>query len=188
MEALVHHDWSKNNIRQLRNTVELARDLAEGDTIDLPILERVLRIQSGESPGLLTPGPAGADELDPGCLVRINSEEFGSLLEKETARSPEDKRERGETPFYRLQSEFQARAITEGLRSCRWKIRPAARLLGISPMKLRTALKDYLEFLLRSRVRDLEQAAGELDIPLEVLQKKAKDFGLEGLETGEEVS
>ena len=55
-------------------------------------------------------------------------------------------------------------------------------------MKLRTALKDYLEFLLRSRVRDLEQAAGELDIPLEVLQKKAKDFGLEGLETGEEVS
>ena len=80
------------------------------------------------------------------------------------------------------------RAITEGLRSCRWKIRPAARLLGISPMKLRTALKDYLEFLLGNCANDLEQAAGELDIPLEVLQKKAKDFGLEGLETEEEVS
>ena len=188
MEALVHHDWSKNNIRQLRNTVELARDLAEGDTIDLPILERVLRIQSGESPGLLSRGPTGDEELDPGCLVKINSTEFGSLLEKETALGSEGKRDRCKTPFYRLQSEFQARAITEGLRSCRWKIRPAARLLGISPMKLRTSLKDYLEFLLRNSANDLGQAAGELDIPLEVLQKKAKDFGLDGIESGKEVS
>ena len=55
-------------------------------------------------------------------------------------------------------------------------------------MKLRTSLKDYLQFLLRNRANDLEHAAGELDIPLEVLQKKAKDFGLEGMETREELS
>lgn len=188
MEALVHHDWSKNNIRQLRNAVELARDLAEGAVIDISILERVLRIQSGESPGFL-PRPSPADiDLPPGCLVKINSSDFGNLLERETAVEVEGKRDRCETPFYRIQSEFQARAITEGLRCSRWKIRPAARLLGISPMKLRTSLKDYLCFLVSRCGNNLEQAADELDIPLEVLQKKAKDFGLEIKETGEEVA
>ena len=60
-------------------------------------------------------------------------------------------------------------------------IRPAARLLGISPMKLRTSLKDYLGILLSRPGMTLEKAAGELDVPPEVLEKKAKDFGLEGL-------
>ena len=128
MEALIHLDWSENNIRQLRNTVELARDLAEGDLIDLPILERVLRIQRGESPEAIARQLTGEPGLAPDCLVRINSEIFSDLLKKETEFEPEEKRDRCETPFYRLQSEFQARAITEGLRSCRWKIRPAARL------------------------------------------------------------
>ena len=179
MEALIHHDWSENNIRQLKNTVELARDLAEGDLIDLPLLERVLRIQSGESPEAIARQLTGEPGLAPDCLVRINSEIFSGLLEKESEFEPGEKRKRCETPFYRLQSEFQARAITEGLRSCSWKIRPAARLLGISPMKLRTSLRNYLGMLLRRPGTDLERAAAELDIPLEILEKKAKDFGLE---------
>ena len=40
-------------------------------------------------------------------------------------------------------------------------------------------MKDYLGMLLRRPGTDLERAATELDIPLEILEKKAKDFGLE---------
>ena len=179
MDILVHHDWSENNIRQLRNTVELARDLAEGELIDLPVLDRVFRIQCGENPESLYHRPPGDLGMPTGHLVNIHSERFKNLLEKEPEVEENGKRNRPDTPFYRLQSEFQARVITEGLRSCKWKIRPAARLLGISPMKLRTSLKDYLGILLARPGMSLETAAGELDIPPEIIEKKAKDFGLE---------
>ena len=181
MDTLVHHDWSENNIRQLRNTVELARDLAEGELIDLPVLDRVFRIQCGENPESLYHRPPGDLGMPAGHLVNIHSDRFKSLLEKEPEVEENGKRDRSKTPFYRLQSEFQARTITEGLRACRWKIRPAARLLGISPMKLRTSLKDYLGILLARPGMSFEKAAEELDIPPDVLEKKAKDFGLEGL-------
>ena len=48
-------------------------------------------------------------------------------------------------------------------------------------MKLRTSLKDYLGILLARPGMSFEKAAEELDIPPDVLEKKAKDFGLEGL-------
>ena len=83
------------------------------------------------------------------------------------------------TPFYRLQLELSAQAIIEGLRACQWKLRPAARLLGIRPTKLRYDLKEFLgQELARSGGRAADVAKG-LDVPLEVLQRKAEDLGLE---------
>ena len=90
-----------------------------------------------------------------------------------------------DTPFYRIQLEVAAQAIIEGLRATRWKLRPAARLLGISPTKLRYELKEYLEQTLVRCEGKLEAAAAALAIPPDVLRKKAADLGIdEVLEKG----
>ena len=47
-------------------------------------------------------------------------------------------------------------------------------------MKLRGELKGFIEATLARFGGDLAQAAGELEIPLEILSKKASDLGLEG--------
>jgi hypothetical protein len=47
-------------------------------------------------------------------------------------------------------------------------------------MKLRGELKGFLSATLARAGGDLARAAEELEIPLEVLTKKASDFGLEG--------
>ncbi len=69
--------------------------------------------------------------------------------------------------------------IVEGLRSSGWKLRPAARLLGISPMKLRGELKEFIGETLKSFGGDVERAATALDMPADVLRKKASDLGIE---------
>ena len=71
-----------------------------------------------------------------------------------------------------------AQAIIEGLRATDWKLRPAARLLGISPTKLRSELKQFLEQTLNLHDGKLDQAAETLQIPVKVLARKASDLGL----------
>jgi Nif-specific regulatory protein len=185
MELLVKLDWKENNIRELRNTVELAADFAGGATIDLATLERVLRIQRGESQvplevGRPRRGPADAAAGDQTSIVDIRREPFRKFLEEcGSAKPATDKGNRLSCPFYRLSLEFSGRVIIEGLRGCRWKLRPAARLLGISPTKLRRELKEFLEDRLARSGGDIEQVSSALDIPIKVLRKKVADLGFE---------
>ena len=182
MALLVTREWRENNIRELRNTVELASDLCSADSIQVEDLNKVYRIQSGQSldqpswsTGLL-PTEANPSE---NRLVQVSSPLLRNLFEKERETANGAPRDRMTTPFYRIQLEFEARVIIEALRCTNWKLRPAARLLGISPMKLRGSLK---EFLLQAYGRaddDLDRVAENLEIPLDVLERKVKDFGLE---------
>ena len=182
LETLVEQDWSENNVRELRNTVELAVDFCSGDEITPEVLERVRHVQQGTN---ATPRPtASAAGRDQGGIVHLDRPLLRDLLaaakeNSETATAKED------TPFYRLQLEFTARAIIEGLRACRWKLRPAAKLLGISPTKLRYEFRDFIEKTLVAQRGNLEDAAEALEIPANVLAKKTKDLGITITETDE---
>jgi transcriptional regulator with GAF, ATPase, and Fis domain len=202
LDLLVASEWKENNIRELRNVVKLSAMLARGKLIDSETIENVLRIQRGEAPRLaagadragpgLAPAPNGPGDPPPHCahLVQIHREAFQDLLRTQRAGDDDDEGEEDASaaaapkrtaPFYLLQLELATRAIVEGLRACRWKLRPAARLLGISPMKLRGTLKESLAGILARHGGDLNAAAASLDIPLEVLERKAGDLGLEDL-------
>lgn len=187
MELLVKNDWRENNIRELRNTVELAVDLARDRTIDHAILDKVIRIQRGEVEGPLDAGAsqevaAKAQTSAQKTVLDIHREPFRALLEGQRSSAPTSgTSHRQKSPFYRLQLEFSARVIIEGLRVAGWKLRPAARLLGISPMKLRGELKEFLGEALDRCNGDVEQAASVLDVPIDVLRKKARDLGLESI-------
>jgi hypothetical protein len=77
-----------------------------------------------------------------------------------------------------VQIEASAQAIIEGLRLTDWKLRAAAKLLGLSPTKLRGDLKEYFEDALRSHAGDLQATARALDIPLAVMERKSEDLGI----------
>ncbi len=180
IERLMRESWSENNVRELRNAIELAADLCQGDEITAEVIERVFRVQKGESLRRAA-SPADAARSARG-LVSIDRTAFRELIE---STSNETGRAKKDTPFYRVQLELGARAIVEGLRAADWKLRPAARLLGISPTKLRTELRAYLETELARAAGDVAAMAATIDIPVDVIEKKANDLGLEGLREGE---
>lgn len=178
LRVLTGSEWSENNVRELRNTVELAVDLTPDEEISTASLERVFSVQRGEmqpsSPqSVPVPPPAAGN-----TLVQLEKTLFHTLLE-EADHDDTTTRRKEDTPFYRIQLEVAARAIIEGLRTTHWKLRPAARRLGISPTKLRYELKEFLEQTLARTEQDYEKAATLAAIPLEVFQKKVKDLGID---------
>jgi DNA-binding NtrC family response regulator len=183
LEILMKRSWTENNVRELRNTVELAVDFSPEGVISARTMERVFAVQQGEpwnGPGSTParpPASAGASGV-PGSLVQVRREALRELLSRAQDLPEDPAQPKEETPYYRVQLEASAQAIIEGLRATAWKVRPAARVLGISPTKLRYALKEFLEQALRRSEGDLEKAATYLEIPLGVIQKKAGDLGL----------
>lgn len=177
LARLVERDWAENNVRELRNTVELAFDLSSGPRIGASDLERVFRVQRGDNYSREATSPSDPEPQNRnGALVSVSRENFQRLLDsvdRSDTTPPKD-----EAPFYRIQLEVAARAIVEGLRSAKWKLRPAARLLGISPTKLRCVLKEFLENTLQETGGSIEKTAEHVDIPVAFLTKKAKDLGL----------
>ena len=62
LETLASLDWSDNNVRELRNAVELAIDLSGGETITGETIERVFHVQGGSSPvRQFTPNKSGTE-------------------------------------------------------------------------------------------------------------------------------
>jgi transcriptional regulator with GAF, ATPase, and Fis domain len=187
LELLMKRSWSENNVRELRNTVELAVDFCTDGLITPKTVERVFAVQQGEpwsdagatAPSRLTTGLAMNAAPPAGSLVQVRREGFQELLARASALPEDAELPKEETPFYRVQLEAAAQAIIEGLRASGWKLRPAARVLGISPTKLRNALREFLEQALLRSGGDLEKASASLEIPLRVLVKKAGDLGLD---------
>ncbi|NCF55632.1 MAG: hypothetical protein GWP41_05135 [Planctomycetia bacterium] len=74
------------------------------------------------------------------------------------------------------------------MRQTRWKLRPAARTLGLSPVKLRQEFRQWLEHLLVLSGGRNDEVADRLDMPIEILLRKIEDLGIaqpEKPETGE---
>ncbi len=157
MSFLVAERWDENNVRELRNTIELACDLAPGDIIDLQTLRRVR--------GLLgTPDGAPAPRED---LVHLNEESFPSIFTTEGEQKP----------FKIIERQFLGKVIVATLRCSEWKLRPAARLLGLSPGKVRENLREYLTWA-KEQTGDRTALAARVGVPEEILEKKLADFGL----------
>jgi transcriptional regulator with GAF, ATPase, and Fis domain len=179
LEILMRRPWSENNVRELRNTVELAIDFCPDGVLMPRVLERVFRVQRGD----LSPEagePVSGPRERTGALVHLRREEFQEMLARAGEQDP-GATVKDDTPFYRAVAEASAQAITEGLRATGWKLRPAAKLLGISPTRLRYELKEFLERAIARSRGNVAEAAQALGIPGEVLEKKAADLGIESV-------
>ncbi len=179
MQLLVSRDWHSNNVRELRNVVELAVDLAFAERIDLQTLERTLNVRGEPAPAAACAAPAsGTARAGVGfageCLI-LDSERARGIFAETAPDTPKDAR-----PYYRVQSEFSGKLIVESLRYTAWKLRPAARLLGISPGKLRQDFKQYLELLLGAAgERGGEAVAEMLDMPAETVRRKLSELEID---------
>jgi transcriptional regulator with GAF, ATPase, and Fis domain len=171
LSLLVSRDWHDNNVREIKNVVELAVDLSRQELIDLPTMERTLQIR--EEPYTLHPVPE-ALELPEGDCVLLDPQRARIAFEDTSENASKEDR-----PYYRMQREFSGKLIVESLRYKGWKLRPAARLLGISPVKLRQDFRQYLEHLLARFGEDGEhQVSKILDMPYETLSRKLADLGI----------
>ena len=94
-------------------------------------------------------------------------------------RSTPDEAAKNKRPWAVLQKEFGGTLITETLRQTRWKLRPAARILGISPVKLRQDFRAWIEHLLEENQGQKSEVATRLDMPEEILDRKLDDLGIE---------
>jgi transcriptional regulator with GAF, ATPase, and Fis domain len=65
LERLMKRDWSENNVRELRNTVELAVDFSSDGAISTATLERVFQVQRGGIPPRPGPGAASSSAAGP---------------------------------------------------------------------------------------------------------------------------
>ncbi|MFN0056840.1 MAG: sigma 54-interacting transcriptional regulator [Planctomycetota bacterium] len=198
LSRLVARDWRENNVRELRNVVGLAVDLAQGAEITLDTMRRTLELrgETGERGGDVgssnlaahganaSPGATALD-CDGGCCA-LDRAVTNRMFEETNAEDPKEKR-----PYYRAQREFSGKLIVECLRYNNWKLRPAARLLGISAVKLRQDFREYLEWLITRALaasappnatgneahveRTLAKA---LEMPPDTLRRKLTDLGL----------
>lgn len=172
LRVLLERDWRANNIRELKNVVGLAVDLADRDLVERGTIERTLEIR----------GDAPEEATEPARFIRTGVANECLALDPERTRklfedTPEDAAKE-ERPYYRVQREFSGKLIVESLRYTQWKLRPAARLLGVSPVKLRQDFRHYLELLFDS-TEDEAQVAQALDMPAETLRRKLSDLGIE---------
>jgi len=178
LAILVAREWRANNVRELENFVNLAVDLTRGDRLDLAAVERTSEVRGEPLPFArrATPPPVPA-----GDALALDPERVRSIFDATDGADPKDER-----PYYRLQREFSGKVIVEALRHEEWKLRPAARLLGISPVKLRQDLKSWIGSALDSPPRpdgtgapeDLAAVAARLGIPEGTLRRKLADLGI----------
>ena len=117
---------------------------------------------------------SSAADLMPSEGVYLDPASARRIFEETDDHSPKEKR-----PYYRLQREFSGKIIVESLRFTEWKLRPAARLLGISPVKLRQDFRCYLETIIAAVGSGGEdEVAAILDMPQATLRRKLDDLGI----------
>ena len=164
MQYLVAQRWQDNNVRELRNVIELACDLATGDQIDRDALRRTAALLGSKVNGQAD-APALRAPMEE--LVAIDEGRFDTLFSGDEAK-----------PFRLIEREFMGKVIIATLKRCEWKLRRAARLLGLSPGKVREDLRGYLKAVMASD-RDGAALAAKLHMPPAILARKIADLGLE---------
>ncbi|MFQ5654596.1 MAG: sigma 54-interacting transcriptional regulator [Planctomycetota bacterium] len=174
---LVGRDWRANNVRELKNVVDLAVDLCGRERIDGAAIRRTLEIREEVEPGEAAAAAAAPAALPHGECLILDGASARRIFESTSASARKEER-----PYYRLQREFSGKLIVECLRYNRWKLRPAARLLGISPVKLRQDFREYLKDLIAGAGEDpAARIAALLDMPEEKLRRKLADLKLTDL-------
>lgn len=171
LALLSGRDWQANNVRELRNVIQLCVDLTPTEIITAEVLQRVLNIRGEE--GVDSARPLEEIRFNPGSLIHLDRSGIADLIRSVHEETPKDQR-----PWAQLQREFGGSVITETLRQTKWKLRPAARLLGLSPVKLRTEFRQWIEYLLDHCGGRKDEVADRLDMPAEILERKLADLGI----------
>ena len=171
LSILAGREWRANNVRELRNVIRLCVDLAPGQVVDIEVLSRVYDVRGeSEAENFRIPEVTFAS----GSLVKMDRAGIADMI-----RSTPDEATKDRRPWAVLQKEFGGTLITETLRQTRWKLRPAARILGISPVKLRQDFRAWIEHLLEENQGQKSEVAARLDMPEEILNRKLDDLGLD---------
>ncbi len=175
LTLLSGRDWQANNVRELRNVIQLCVDLTPTEIITADVLQRVLNIrgEEGLTEGTETALPPEEVRFSPGSLIHLDRSGIADLIRSVHEETPKEQR-----PWAQLQREFGGSLITETLRQTKWKLRPAARLLGLSPVKLRTEFRQWIEHLLDHCGGRRDEVADRLDMPAEILERKLADLGI----------
>ncbi|MGE3163531.1 MAG: sigma 54-interacting transcriptional regulator [Planctomycetota bacterium] len=178
LARLVARDWRANNVRELRNVVELAVALASSAVIDDATMLRTFEIR-GEVPARPVASAATASDRRTAPLFRGECMSLDADQARQLFALTSDHAAKEERPYYHMQREFSGKLIIEALRYTDWRLRPAAKLLGVSPVKLRQDLRGYVEFVSRcSETNDAEELARTLAMPADALRKKLQDLSL----------
>ena len=179
LALLMARDWRDNNVRELENFVKLAVDLTETDRLDAAAVRRTFEVRgtpipagapapTAEAEGSAAPALAIAD----GETLALDAEQVRGMLHEMPEDTPKE-----QLPYYQLSREFSGKVIVIALGRTEWKMRPAARLLGISPVKLRQDLKVWIEYGLEAADgTDLTPVSERLGIPLDILRRKLVDL------------
>jgi hypothetical protein len=118
---------------------------------------------AGRSAGVGAIRSTGGRPPEPeGDLLFIDEDRVTGLLEQSRGRRPPEK---GRRPYYLILSELERKLILLALRQSRWKIKPAAELLGINHLSLRSKLLVMLRLFLEEADGDVGRACRNRGIP-----------------------
>ncbi|MFQ6095994.1 MAG: sigma 54-interacting transcriptional regulator, partial [Candidatus Bathyarchaeia archaeon] len=165
---LKSHNYEENNVRELKNIIERAVLKTKGDSIsehDIVFSEDLLK---GEEVRKTSPEKS---EFLGNELIHINEELFSQLLEESKQGEEVEKRER---PFYKVYDEMERKLVLQTLKQCNWKIKPAAHLLGINHLRLRSKIGSMIEEFLDENGGDVARVSQTYGIPPKFIQSKMK--------------
>lgn len=165
---LTNHDYSGNNVRELKNIIERAALKTEGKKItskDIVFTDELL--SSSVALRLSSDSEDAGDER----LLQIDQELVGRLLEESKQIDELAKEER---PYYRVNAVMERKLFLLALRMSDWKIKPAAHQLRIDHMGFRSKLGSILKELFEENEGDIGKIARKYRIPLTFLKSKLK--------------
>ncbi|MFQ6105219.1 MAG: sigma 54-interacting transcriptional regulator [Candidatus Glassbacteria bacterium] len=172
-KILKGHDYSENNVRELKNIIERAVLKAEGKSItarDIVFSDELL-LSTGAHKVIPDSGDAGDDRL-----IHLDDELVANVLEESRGKM---KLERKERPYYRINAVMEKKLILLSLRQSGWKVKPAAKLLGIDHLSLRTKLGTLIRELMDETGGDIAKASRKYRIPPQFLKSKLYLTGIE---------
>jgi len=158
-KLLKGHDYNENNVRELKNVMERAVLDAQGRRVtaqDIVFSEDLLFT------GTDKPLVSSSDDTTEVELLHLNEGEIEKLLEETDDR---EKLPKSERLYYRVSDLMEKKLILFALRKGNWKVRPAARLLGIDPLNLRSKMRAMMEGFLEEAGGNVREVSRKYRIP-----------------------
>jgi Nif-specific regulatory protein len=165
-KMLKGHGFADNNVRELKNIIERAVLKAEGSNItekDIVFSDDLLFKTSA--------GYVAGDTVGTGDdrLIHFDEELLANVLEECRGKENLAKKEK---PYYRINTAVEKKLILLSLRQSDWMLKPAARLLGIDYLSLRSKLGSMLKEFMDESGDDIIEVSRKHQIPPNFLKSK----------------
>lgn len=171
------HDYEENNVRELKNVMERAVLTAEGKNIapkDIVFSDELLL--STETKKVIP--ETEASEIAGREMIDIKESPIARLLEESAEKGRLEKRKR---PYYQVQEEVDKKLILLSLRQSGWKMKPAAKMLGINYLNFKSKLESMIREYIEENQYDLIRVSKTYNIPLKFLKTKMHRVLPEGM-------